>query len=64
MHTLAKILHGIKKEKFDLIYQNENLALKEIKETVLKWPQFGEEVGVSAKLIDHINRCLLNRLKN
>ena len=40
------------------------LIIKEIKETVLKWPQFGEEVGVSAKLIDHINRCLLNRLKN
>lgn len=40
------------------------LIIQEIKETVLKWPQFGEEVGVSAKLIDHINRCLLNRLKN
>jgi type III restriction enzyme len=32
MQTIAKVLHGIKKEKFDLIPQNENLALKKIEE--------------------------------
>ncbi|MDX4071637.1 DEAD/DEAH box helicase family protein [Aliarcobacter skirrowii] len=35
MQTVAKILHGIKKEKFDLIYQNENLALKKIEEQLV-----------------------------
>ncbi|WP_148571127.1 restriction endonuclease [Aliarcobacter cryaerophilus] len=35
MHTIAKVLHGIKKEKFDLIYQNENLALKKIEEQLV-----------------------------
>ena len=35
MQTIAKVLHGIKKEKFDLIYQNENLALKKIEEQLV-----------------------------
>lgn len=35
MQTIAKALHGIKKEKFDLIYQNENLALKKIEEQLV-----------------------------
>jgi type III restriction enzyme len=35
MQTIAKILHGIKKEKFDLIAQNENLALKKIEEQLV-----------------------------
>ena len=35
MQTISKVLHGIKKEKFDLIYQNENLALKKIEEQLV-----------------------------
>lgn len=35
MQTIAKILHEIKKEKFDLIAQNENLALKKIEEQLV-----------------------------
>lgn len=35
MQTIAKVLHGIKKEKFDLIAQNENLALKKIEEQLV-----------------------------
>ncbi len=35
MQTIAKVLHGIKKEKFDLIPQNENLALKKIEEQLV-----------------------------
>ncbi|WP_415397828.1 DEAD/DEAH box helicase family protein [Sulfurimonas sp. CS5] len=35
MQTIAKILHEIKKEKFDLIPQNENLALKKIEEQLV-----------------------------
>lgn len=35
MQTIAKILHGIKKEKFDLIAKNENLALKKIEEQLV-----------------------------
>ena len=35
MQTIAKVLHGIKKDKFDLIPQNENLALKKIEEQLV-----------------------------
>lgn len=35
MQTVAKVLYGIKKEKFDLIAQNENLALKKIEEQLI-----------------------------
>ena len=35
MQTVAKVLHGIKKQKFDLIAQNENLALKKIEEQLV-----------------------------
>ena len=35
MQTIAKVLHGIKKEKFELIPQNENLALKKIEEQLI-----------------------------
>lgn len=35
MQTIAKVLHGIKKDKFDLIPQNENLALKKIEEQLI-----------------------------
>ena len=35
MQTIAKVLHGIKKEKFELIPQNENLALKKIEEQLV-----------------------------
>jgi len=35
MQTIAKVLHGIKKEKFDLIPKNENLALKKIEEQLV-----------------------------
>jgi len=35
MQTIAKVLQGITKEKFDLIAQNENLALKKIEEQLV-----------------------------
>lgn len=35
IQTVAKILYSIKKEKFDLIAQNENLALKKIEEQLV-----------------------------
>ncbi|MCT7570041.1 restriction endonuclease [Aliarcobacter butzleri] len=35
MQTVAEVLHSIKKEKFDLIAQNENLALKRIEEQLV-----------------------------
>jgi len=35
MQTIAKVMHGIKKEKFGLIPQNENLALKKIEEQLV-----------------------------
>ncbi|MDY0403193.1 DEAD/DEAH box helicase family protein [Sulfurovum sp.] len=35
MQTIAKVLHGITKEKFNLIAQNENLALKKIEEQLI-----------------------------
>lgn len=35
MQTIAKVIHGIKKEKFDLIPQNENLALTKIEEQLV-----------------------------
>jgi len=35
MQTIAKVLHQINKEKFDLIPQNENLALKKIEEQLI-----------------------------
>lgn len=35
MKTIAKVLHSIKKDKFDLIPQNENLALKKIEEQLI-----------------------------
>ncbi|MFY4840908.1 DEAD/DEAH box helicase family protein [Aliarcobacter butzleri] len=35
MQTVAKVLHGIKKEKFEQIPQNENLALKKIEEQLV-----------------------------
>lgn len=35
MQTIAKVLHEINKEKFDLIPQNENLSLKKIEEQIV-----------------------------
>jgi len=35
MQTIAKVLHGIDKVKFDLIPQNENLVLKKIEEQLI-----------------------------
>ena len=35
MQTIAKVLHQIEKEKFDLIPKNENLALKKIEEQLV-----------------------------
>lgn len=35
MQTIAKVLHGITKEKFDIIPQNENFALKKIEEQLV-----------------------------
>ncbi|PHS58480.1 MAG: type III restriction-modification system endonuclease [Sulfurimonas sp.] len=35
LQTIANVLHGIKKEKFDLIAKNENLALKKIEEQLV-----------------------------
>ncbi|MEA2050149.1 MAG: DEAD/DEAH box helicase family protein [Campylobacterota bacterium] len=35
MQTIAKVLHGIKKDTFELIPQNENLALKKIEEQLV-----------------------------
>lgn len=35
MQTIVKVLHSIKKEKFDLLAQNENLALKKIEEQLV-----------------------------
>jgi type III restriction enzyme len=35
MQTIAKVLHGITKEKFELIPQNENVALKKIEEQLI-----------------------------
>ncbi|MFT7824624.1 MAG: type III restriction-modification system endonuclease [Sulfurimonas sp.] len=35
MQTIAKVLHGITKEKFDIISQNEKFALKKIEEQLV-----------------------------
>ncbi|MFW5989957.1 MAG: DEAD/DEAH box helicase family protein [Campylobacterales bacterium] len=35
MQTVAKVLHGIKKDKFELIPQNENLSLKRVEEQLV-----------------------------
>ncbi|MCW8895011.1 DEAD/DEAH box helicase family protein [Sulfurimonas sp.] len=35
LQTIASVLHGIKKEKFELIAKNENLALKKIEEQLV-----------------------------
>ncbi len=63
MQTVAKVLHGIKKEKFDLIPQNENLALKKIEEQLVSaiYDTIINKISYDLKEIKTSNTSLIDK---
>jgi len=63
MQTVAKVLHGIKKEKFDLIPQNENLALKKIEEQLVSaiYDTIINKISYDLKEIKTCNTSLIDK---
>ncbi|WP_375724099.1 DEAD/DEAH box helicase family protein [Arcobacter sp. KX21116] len=66
MQTVAKVLHGIKKEKFDLIPQNENLALKKIEEQLISaiYDTIINKISYDLKEIKTSNNSLIDKNGN
>jgi type III restriction enzyme len=63
MQTIAKVLHGIKKEKFELIAQNENLALKKIEEQLISaiYETIINKISYDLKEIKTCNTSLIDK---
>jgi type III restriction enzyme len=66
MQTIAKVLHGIKKEKFDLIPQNENLTLKKIEEQLISaiYETIINKISYDLKEIKTCNTSLMDKNGN
>ena len=66
MQTVAKVLHGIKKQKFDLIAQNENLALKKIEEQLVSsiYEVIINKISYDLKEIKTCNTSLIDKNGN
>lgn len=66
MQTIAKVLHEINKEKFDLIPQNENLALKKIEEQLISaiYETIINKISYDLKQIKTCNTSLTDKNGN
>lgn len=66
MKTIAKVLHGIEKDKFDLIPQNENLALKKIEEQLISaiYDTIINKISYDLKEIKTCNTSLTDKKGN
>jgi type III restriction enzyme len=66
MQTIAKVLHGIKKEKFELIPQNENLSLKKIEEQLISaiYETIINKISYNLKEIKTCNTSLTDKNGN